>query len=186
MPGGPARWRPRRRATAGRPLRRRRLRRARAAARCAARERPRRPWPPARRRARDEHRRGDRARAAGRGPDRRSRRSRSGEARMSDSTGVDDPHARPAPARVRELDAPRARRRATRSPRRDRTTAPGAGDVRARRATASAPLALPLLPRPVRRLRRHLRRELRLGRAGRSTSPASRTSTTWPRRRCRS
>ena len=43
-----------------------------------------------------------------------------------------------------------------------------------------------VLPRAVRRLRRHLRRELRLGRTRRGRSRASRTSTTSPRRRCRS
>ena len=45
-----------------------------------------------------------------------------------------------------------------------RAPAPRTRHVRARRPPAPAPRALPLVPRAVRRVRRHLRRELRLGR----------------------
>ena len=76
------------------------------------------------------------------------------------------PDARPAPARVRELDAEGAGARASCRPRRDRAARARAGDVRARRAAASAARAVPGLPRPERHLRRPVLGAVRLGRAG--------------------
>ena len=118
---------------------------------------------------RDEHRRGHRTRAPT-DADRRRREQRSLAQRWLSAvvvmTGarVGDPHAGPATAGVREFDAARARRGAARRARRHRAPAPRPGHVRARRAAAPAPRALPRLPRAERRVRRHLRRELRVGR----------------------
>ena len=76
------------------------------------------------------------------------------------------PNAGSAPARVRQLDAEGAGARATRGARGDRAAVDGARDVRARSAAASATIALPRVSRAERHLRRHLRRAVRLDRAG--------------------
>ena len=75
------------------------------------------------------------------------------------------PHPRPAPARLRLLHAGGARGRAAGGPGRDHPAAAHPGDVRAGRPRAPAARPLPRLPRPERRVRRHLRRAVRLGRA---------------------
>ena len=145
-----------------------------------------------RRRGRDEPRRGV-AIAVGLRDLRRRQRDRAsrgstarGRSRHGDMTASArrDPHARPADPGVRELDPARARRRTTRSAVGDRAHAARARHVRARRPPASAPRPLPLLPRAERRLRRHLRRELRLGRPRRGgLRPRGRVQPR-PRRRC--
>ena len=99
-------------------------------------------------------------------------------------TGVHHPAIRTPDQRIRvfvsstlrELADERARRA-----RGDRAAAPRAGHVRARRAPAPAPRALPLLPRAERRLRRHLLARATAGSRPTRRSPASRTSTTSPR-----
>ena len=91
------------------------------------------------------------------------------ETRTTTQTPPDVPRraARPAGPGLRLLDPQRARRRARGRAGRDHAAPADAGHVRARRPAAPAARALPVLPRPERRLRRHLRRELRLGRPGR-------------------
>ena len=131
---------------------------------------------------RHDRRRGDRPRAAGRRRDACGRPSPNGEP----SAAARDPHPRPAAAGLRQLDPARARRRAARRARRDRAAAARPRDVRARRPPASAPRAVPLLPRAERRVRRHLRATATAGSRPTRRSPASRTSTTSPRGRCRS
>ena len=80
------------------------------------------------------------------------------------SAGGGDPHARPAVAGLRELDAEGTGRRAPGSPgRRDRAAA-GAGDVRDGRPATPGPAALPRLPGAEPDLHRRLLAELRLGR----------------------
>src|SRR5579871_5430501 len=71
---------------------------------------------------------------------------------------------RPPPARVRVLDAPRARTRARRRARGDRVAAARPGPLRARRAPTRTAGPVLRVRRPVRRLRGHLLAELRLDR----------------------
>ncbi len=121
--------------------------------------------------------------------DRRHRRSSrgGGDARPARTSAAaraaGDPHARPAAPGVRELDPAGAGDRS------------GLRSARPSSGSGSAPVMFELGARPhpprelyraylaaERRLRRHLRRELRLGRRPARTSPASRTSTTSPAR----
>ena len=98
-------------------------------------------------------------------------RTRSGGSRVSAMTRQrrrgPDPHARPAAARLRQLDPEGARTRASRRARGDRAAAARPRHVRAGRAPASAARAVPRLPRAERRVRRHLLAAVRLDRARR-------------------
>ncbi len=75
------------------------------------------------------------------------------------------PHPRPAPPRLRVLHAGGARGRATGRAGRDHTAAAHPGDVRAGGPGAPTPRPLPRLSRPERRVHRHLRGAVRVGRA---------------------
>ena len=93
-----------------------------------------------------------------------------------------DPHAGPADQGVREFDSARTRGRAPRRSRRHRGPAAGPGHVRARCAPASAARPLPRLPAAERCVRRRVRRQLRLDRAGRRRLGSRRRVRPGPRR----
>ncbi len=92
---------------------------------------------------------------------------RSGSAEDGGAAGQRrDPHPGPASARLRELHAGRARRRACRGSPCHLGPAAHAGAVRARCPTAPTSRAVPGLPRAVRHLHRPVLAAVRLGRAG--------------------